>query len=471
MTHTFHTSILRAYDIRGTFSSTLFEQDAVLLGQKIAAYLRKQDRHANFTIGLARDGRTSSPLLHAALQTTLLDLGLHIIDFGIGPSPMGYFAHAAHPLDGLVVITASHNPKGDNGFKILLKGKNLCGQDLLDFANLPTHPHQPHHKGELTHHDIRQDYGLFCTNVLKNENMPPLKIAWDFSHGAMAVMAPFIQQNIPGEHFFLCDVLDGTFPTHDPDPTQIKNLSNIQHTIEQHQCDLGFAFDGDGDRLVVLDHTGRPIDGDRLVVYLAHDVLRAHPHATILSDIKASLSFHEGILKIGGQPQLTRTGHSFIKTKMKSTGALLAGEMSGHIFFADESYGYDDGLYAACRLLRLLARFNRKIKDFEDELPRYATTPEYKLSLPRDDSFLKFTIIQSLQEYLRHENIPFLDEDGIRMEHDKGWWLLRASNTENCLILRLEGRSESDLQNIKNHYRHCIQKSLASYTQLLTHVL
>ena len=471
MKHTFHPSILRAYDIRGTFSSTLFEQDAVLLARKIEAYLRIHTNRDIFTIGLVRDGRISSPILHQTFQKTLLECGLNVIDFGIGPSPMGYFAHAIQPLDGLVVITASHNPKDDNGFKILLNGKNLCGDDLLEFANLPLNTMQSREKGKLTHHDIHKEYGQFCANIFQKENMPRLKIAWDFSHGAMAIMASFIQENIPGEHFFVCDTLDGTFPTHDPDPTQHANLAVLQQSIQKHECDLGFAFDGDGDRLVVLDHTGQPIDGDRLVVYLAHDVLNNHPNATILSDIKASLSFQEGILKIGGTPKLTRTGHSFIKTKMKDTGALLAGEMSGHIFFSDESYGYDDGLYAACRVLRLVARSKCTIKDFEDTLPHYATTPEYKLHLPMEDSFLKFTLIHSLQSYLRHENIPCLEEDGIRMEHEKGWWLLRASNTENCLILRLEGRTEEDLHHIKAHYTHCIQTSLASYGHLLTHVL
>ena len=470
--HTFHPSILRAYDIRGTFTATLFVEDAILLGQKIASYLRTHKTPEPLTVGLVRDGRISSPLLHNALKETLLELGIHIIDFGVGPSPMGYFAHATHTLDGLIVVTASHNPKEDNGFKILLKGKNLCGEELLTFASLPTDLPPAHERGSLTYHDIKEAYVRFCADSVTKESLPPLKIAWDFSHGAMAVMADLMRHHIPGQHFYACDTVDGHFPIHDPDPTNRSNLKSIQNLIRTHQCDLGFIFDGDGDRLVVLDHTGEPIDGDRLVVFLAHDVLRTHPKATILSDIKASITFQEGITHLGGTPLLSRTGHSFIKTKIKQTGALLAGEMSGHIFFADESYGYDDGLYAACRFLRLLGRFDRTAKEFEDRLPRYAITPEYKLKLPAyENPFFKFDIITSLQHYLRTHSIPFLDEDGIRLEQEKGWWLLRASNTENCLILRLEGRDHTALEGIKDHYKKCIERGFPSGAPFLINVL
>lgn len=458
--HTFHPSILRAYDIRGTYGDNLFDADATLLGYKIASYFYGTQSKNIYTLGIVRDGRHSSPALHTQLCESLLSRGIHVIDFGIGPSPMGYYASFFEPINGVVIITASHNPKNDNGFKILLQGENLCGDALQDFAKLPNDL-ESKNSGNYTQKNIIEDYVRHDIQALRE--IPPTanqKIAWDFSHGAMCVIQPLIEKYILGEHFFLCETLDADFPSHDPDPTLQKNLRDIQHCITKNGCAIGFAFDGDGDRLVVLDHLGNSVDGDRLVALLAQDVLTAHPEAIILADIKSSRMFKEAIEKLGGKPSLTRTGHSFIKAKMRETGALLAGEMSGHIFFADENKGYDDGFYAACRVLRLLEHVGKNIHTLNAELPIYTATPEIKIPVP---GHLKFELIECLQQFMRSKDIPFIDDDGVRAELESGWWLIRASNTEEHLIVRMEGLDAKALLSIREQCRKTLMTAMSDH--------
>ncbi|MBX9697352.1 MAG: phosphomannomutase/phosphoglucomutase [Alphaproteobacteria bacterium] len=452
MNHTFHPTILRAYDIRGTYGKTLFDADATLLGHKIATYLQDASLSTSPSLGIVRDGRHSSPSLYKGLCEALLSTGINVIDLGVGPSPLAYFASHVLPVQGVIVITASHNPKDDNGFKILLMGKNLCGEDLLSFAALPNAP-SARIKGTLTQVNLLSDYADHtCSPAPKNA----IKIAWDFSHGAMTVLRPFIEKNVPGSHVFLCDTLDGDFPSHPPDPTQSKNLVMLRECIVKNTCHIGFAFDGDGDRLGVVDHTGTMIDGDRLVTILASDVLNHYPGATIIADIKSSRVFGQTIKALGGVPVLSRSGHSFIKTKMKENGALLAGEMSGHIFYADENYGYDDGLYAACRVLRLLHRTGQSIHTLNAILPIFSATPE--IQIPVEGS-VKFNIIEQLQIYLHNRDILFNDGDGVRFDTDTGWWLVRASNTQDILVVRMEGDDDAALNAIRLHFYETLREA------------
>ncbi len=473
LSHAFHPSILRAYDIRGTFGQTLFETDATLLGYKLATYLQQTRQKKSYTLGIVRDGRQSSPLLHKALSKALCQTGIHSVDFGTGPSPMGYFATFHTPIDGVVIVTASHNPKEDNGFKILLFGKNICGSELQDFAKLPSAtPTPPDQRGTYTQKNILKAYATHTLKALKQieplAKTHKIKIAWDFSHGAMSVIRPFIEAALPAYHYFLCDTLDGGFPSHDPDPTVPKNLAMLQECVTQKGCDIGFAFDGDGDRLGVVDHNGDIIHGDRLVAILAQDVLKHHQGATILADMKSSRVFQQTITKHGGIPLLTRTGHSFIKEKMKETGALLAGEMSGHIFFADENEGYDDGFYAACRVLRLLNRTGKSMEALNANLPTYASTPEIKIPL---QEHLRCQVIQDVRHYLQASAISFLDEDGVRAETKDGWWLIRSSHTEDFLILRFEGYNPKALEVIQHQCLTILEKVSLETRKLATKMI
>ncbi len=451
----FHPSILRAYDIRGTFGENLFPQDATLLGQKIAAYFKRYHPSKTCTMGIVRDGRHSSPALHKVLIESLLCQGIHVLDFGVGPSPLGYYASFFEKIEGLVVITASHNPKQDNGFKILLLGQNICGDALHAFASLPACP-SPEEKGHYHAKNIFEDYIQHTRQALA-KTATKLRVAWDFGHGAMSVLAPYIKKYIPGEHFFLCETLNGDFPSHEPDPTVEKNLALLKECVVSKGCAIGFAFDGDGDRLGVVDHTGAMIAGDRLVTLLGAHFLKNQPGTTVLADIKSSMIFKEVIEKNGGVPLLTRSGHSFIKTKMKETGALFAGEMSGHLFFADENKGYDDGLYAALRVLRMLDEMQMSLHELNNALPSYDATPEIKLSVEVGENF---ATVERVKKDLIHQQKSFSEEDGVRFETDKGWWLIRASNTGNHLIVRMEGRTQDDLEVMKADCKSILKKAL-----------
>lgn len=482
LTDDFYPGILRAYDIRGTWNTTLFVEDAWRLGGKLSTYVRDRydpsitqliapdfekthkDDPKPFVLGIVRDGRESSPALFHALCTSLRVCGIHVIDFGVGPSPYAYYAAHHTPIDGAVMITASHNPKNDNGFKLLIYGESLSADGLHHLAQYPVpqsvhsayaHPLQ-HFSGTLHNDHARlHDYGAHVVTPAMHIRLPK-KIAWDFSNGAMARLKPWIEKHIHTEHIFLCDTLDADFPCHAPDPTVPENRVMIQQAMQKNACDVGFAFDGDGDRVVVLKANGDAIDGDRVVAILAKDVLQKHPGAVVLGDIKASAACVEAIQQAGGHPILTRTGHSFIKAKMKQEGALLAGEMSGHIFFADENKGYDDGLYAACRVLRLLSNTTDTLADLDEGFPRYSSTPEIKIPVDED---VKFKIIERIKKRLRNEQRSFNDLDGVRIDDVRGWWLVRASNTQASIVVRMEARLSKDLKDLhqecRAYLKHC----------------
>ena len=483
LSDSFAPDIVRAYDIRGTYNHNLYNEDAWRLGGKLSIYLRAMYNTTNhaahtqslkkeswdfnfsitqqadpkpFVLGVARDGRHSSPALHHALCQSLRACGIHVVDLGVGPSPYAYFAYYNTAVDGVVMITASHNPKDDNGFKLLIYGKSLSVDDLQTLSSYPLpdcvkEAYRAGQDAQLTgdYHDysnILQDYGAYVVGPAIDIKLPQ-KIVWDFANGAMCCLKPWIKKYIKTQHIFICDDLDPTFRSHEPDPTIPKNRAMIEHTLRQESCDIGFAFDGDGDRLVVIKNDGDAVDGDRLVAILARDVLKNNPGCVVLGDIKSSAVLCEAVEEMGGRPILTRTGHSFIKAKMKETGALLAGEMSGHIFFADENHGYDDGLYAACRVLRLLARAPKTLNQLDDDLPRYDATPEIKIEV---DESQKFILIEKIKARLSHDGKKYNDLDGVRVDDDRGWWLVRASNTQAMLVIRMEGKSRELLNELKN---------------------
>ena len=446
-----HPDILRAYDIRGTFGKNLFEKDAITLAHQFKTLLEEKTEDP-LTILVGRDGRESSPILHKALTETFVSLGIHVIDLGVISSPMLYFAEKKLKPSGAIMITASHNPKDDNGFKMMSMGVGVFGEEIQYLSTLKHST--PKAGGTLTHKDVTEPYIQHILSALETPHqLKGMRIAWDFAGGAVCA-AKDILKKIPGTHFSINDIFDPAFKAHEPDPTVLENMHQLKTLVLSEQCDVGIAFDGDGDRVGVLDHTGAMIDGDRLVTLLAKEVIHHHPGATILADVKSSRVFLDQVKLYGGHPMLTRTGHSYVKAALKKTGALLAGEMSGHIFYADRNDGYDDGLYAGLRLLNILGKEKKSLHALDEALPRYAISPEIRIPYGTKE---KFEIVKKLSDLLLDMDIPFLGEDGIRVENEDGWWLLRASNTQDLLILRFEGLDEAALNRIKDHFNHIIR--------------
>ena len=447
--------IIRAYDIRGIYKQTLFEQDALLIGWSLARYLKNLDSKPK-TVSVCRDGRLSSPALSSALIEGLLTGGVDVMDIGVGPTPMLYFSNFTEPVDAGVMITGSHNPSDYNGFKFIVNRKPFFGDQLQHLQQISReYPYkEPTNKakhGLARHTIITEQYVEMLAGVVKN--LKGFKIAWDPGNGAASEIIKKLTERIPGEHIVLNSTIDGTFPAHHPDPTVLKNLEQIISTVLEHGCDFGIAFDGDGDRIGLVDNLGRVVYGDQILILLAQEILKFHPGATIIADVKASQIFFDQIKKHGGQAVMWKTGHSHIKQHMKDTGALLAGEMSGHIFIADAYYGYDDALYAAVRLIKLLRAQEAKLSDIIDQLPQSYSTPEIRIECREDQ---KFAIVENLKIYFQQHKIKFNDIDGIRYSWKSGWGLIRASNTQNVLVCRFEAASSKEIEEQKNLIAHLL---------------
>jgi phosphomannomutase len=440
--HTFNPTILREYDIRGVVGDTLDAADARAVGRAFAVVVAEA---GGKRVAVGRDGRLSSPELEAALVAGLRDGGIDALCIGLGPTPMLYFAAHTLGVDGGLMVTGSHNPANYNGFKLVLGKKPFFGKDIerlgrIAAGSLPA----TSRPGGAAQRDVMADY---VARLLSDyDGTRSLHIAWDAGNGATGEALQRLTAKLPGRHVLLNETIDGRFPAHHPDPTEPKNLVQLQQAVIGRGCDLGIAFDGDGDRIGVVDGKGRILWGDQLMVVLAGDVIRARPGATIIADVKASQVLFDEIARLGGTPLMWRTGHSLIKTKMAETGAPLAGEMSGHIFYADRYYGYDDALYAAVRLLGILARGSDSLAALRDRLPAVVNTPE--LRFPCADT-RKFAVIAEVRERLQRAGAALSDIDGVRVKTADGWWLLRASNTQDVLVARAEAKDETGLARLK----------------------
>jgi phosphomannomutase len=439
--HNFDPTILREYDIRGIVGDTLHPKDARAIGRSFAKMLGAQ---GGTRVAVGYDGRLSSPSLAEALIKGLSESGIDVVDVGLGPTPMLYFAAYTLPVDGGIMITGSHNPADYNGFKMVIKKKPFFGADIQQLGEHAAAGNFPSGAGSVRKESVLDTYVARVRQDYDGER--ELKVAWDPGNGAMGEALVKIVKTLPGEHFLINEIIDGTFPAHHPDPTEAKNLVQLQQLVAEKGCDLGIAFDGDGDRIGVVDGKGRILWGDQFMALLASDVIRAQPGATIIADVKASQVLFDEIARMGGTPLMWRTGHSLIKTKMAETGAPLAGEMSGHIFFADRYYGYDDALYAAVRLLGILSRGTASLADFRDSLPTVVNTPE--LRFPCSDT-RKFAVVDEVRDRLKKSGVAMSDIDGVRVKTDDGWWLLRASNTQAVLVARAEARDEAGLSRLK----------------------
>jgi phosphomannomutase len=381
--------------------------------------------------------------------------GASAVRIGTGPTPMLYFAAAELPVDAGIMVTGSHNPPTHNGFKMTIAGKPVYGEMIKEIGKMAAAGDYAGGSGGEETTDIRDAYTKKLVAALDGADISKLKVGWDAGNGAAGeIMARLVKQ-LPGTHKILFETIDGTFPNHHPDPTEPENLHHLQDLVAKEKLDLGIAFDGDGDRIGAIDAKGRIIWGDQLLAILGRDVLAKRPGATIIADVKASQALFDEIAKMGGKPLMWKTGHSLIKVKMAETKSPLAGEMSGHIFFADEYYGFDDALYGAVRLLRAVARSGKSLTELRDALPTLVNTPEIRIPCPDEK---KFAIVSDLAGELRKEGANFNDVDGIRISKDGGWWLLRASNTQAVLVARAEAPDEKVLAGLKSDLKARLSK-------------
>lgn len=435
-------TILREYDIRGTIDENIGEAEFRKIGQAFGSQLRAE---GGASVAVGYDGRLSSPMLESAVTEGLAQTGVRVFRVGLGPSPMCYFAAEHLETDAALMVTGSHNPPNYNGVKMTMLGRAFYGSDIQALGERVNAGDYAKGNGDIVDAPV---FDAYVTRLLKDfTGDKDLSVAWDPGNGAAGEVVTALVAQLPGRHVIINGEIDGRFPNHHPDPTVESNLDQLKETVAEHDCDLGLAFDGDGDRIGVMDGLGRVLWGDQILVILARPVLTEIPGATIICDIKASQLFQDEITRLGGNPLLWMTGHSHLKTKLVETGAPLAGEMSAHIFFRHRYYGYDDAVYSAVRLLSILHNGTESLADIHDSLPVYFNTPEIRFDCAEDR---KFVVIDEVRERLRGgDGYTVNDIDGVRVENSDGWWLLRASNTQAVLVARCESKEKAGLARLK----------------------
>ncbi len=446
--------IFRNYDIRGIFEKELTKDTVSLIGRAIGSYVR---RRCGKEIVVGRDGRLSSPQLRDWLVDGIISTGVDVVDIGMVPTPLTYFAIFHWEKDGGVMITGSHNPPEYNGFKILCGKETLYGQQIKELYKIIERDDFEEGKGKVKNREVVQVYINFVlANVHPSRRM---KIVVDGGNGVGCFVAKELFERMGHEvHTLYCEV-DGRFPNHHPDPTVPENMKELSRKTVSLKAEVGIGYDGDADRLGVVDDRGRLLFGDQIMMILIRDVLQKNPGAKIISDVKASKFLFEEIKRLGGVPIMWKTGHSFIKKKMKEEGALLAGEMSGHIFYADRYYGFDDAIYSSARLLEYLSNINEPLSSIVDSLPKAFSTPEIRVETTEER---KFEAVEKIKEKLRelHPDYPVIDIDGVRIEYPDGWALVRASNTQPVLVLRFEASSPEALDRIRKEVEGIVREFL-----------
>ena len=446
-THTFHPSILREYDIRGQIGKTLSEEDAYALGLGFSTFVRKKTGEETPSINVGYDGRETSPALEEQLVKGLVEGGANVTRIGLGPTPMLYFSVKDRGADAGIMITGSHNPPDYNGFKMTLQKEAIFGDLIQEIGDIVSNCDFLTGNGSEVSTDIRDD---FVARLLKDFTCErPLKVAWDNGNGAAGDILQRLTDKLPGEHILLYEDIDGAFPNHHPDPTVDENLQDLRKLVLDEECDLGIAFDGDGDRIGVVDEKGNILRCDILMTIYAKDVLERHPGAAIIGDVKCSQVMFDKIDAMGGKGVIWKTGHSLVKAKMAELNAPLAGELSGHIFFADSYYGYDDALYCSIRLLNALKGVDGGLSSLTADLPVLFNTPEVRFEV---DEAEKFDLVPRIKESIEAQNLKdatLSDIDGLRVTTSDGWWLVRPSNTQDVLVSRVESNSEHGLQRLK----------------------
>lgn len=444
--------ILREYDIRGQVGKNLSTQDAYMLGRAFGTLIV---RDGGKTVAVGYDGRETSPEMSEALIKGLSECGIDVTAIGLGPTPMLYFAVKHLKTDAGIMVTGSHNPSDYNGFKMTLQTKPVYGELIQKLGNIAAAGDFETAEGSVETQDIQDTYVARMLQDLTNQR--PLKIAWDAGNGAAGEILRRLTAKLPGEHILLYDEIDGNFPNHHPDPTVDTNLRDLIQLVHDEGCDLGIAFDGDADRIGVVNEKGHILRCDSLMTIYARDILAEQPGATIIGDVKCSQIMFDEIARLGGEPVMWKTGHSLVKAKLAELNAPLAGELSGHIFFNDKYYGFDDALYCSVRLINALGDEATPLSTLTENLPQVYSTPEIRIEV---DEAEKFDLVPKISAKIKESPNPDEDvneTDGIRVTTPHGWWLLRPSNTQNVLVARAEGNSPAALENLKAHIATLIE--------------
>ncbi|MEJ5301707.1 MAG: phosphomannomutase/phosphoglucomutase [Thermodesulforhabdaceae bacterium] len=449
--------VFREYDIRGIVGKEIPEEDVPVLGKTYGTYMARQGKRR---IVVGRDCRLSSERFRDLLVEGLLSAGMDVVDVGVCPTPVFYFAVRHLDREGGMMITASHNPPEYNGFKICNGYDTISGEEIQKIRKIMETGEFVSGRGTYQEYEILTPYKDFVVNNIK---MGPkkLRIAIDAGNATGGPVALPILQKLGCEvHPLYCE-MDGTFPNHEPDPTVMENLKDIIETVKKEQLDVGIAYDGDCDRLGVVDHNGNVIYGDRLMLIFAREILSRKSGAVFVAEVKCSKVLFDEIEKLGGKAIMWKTGHSLIKAKMKEVGADLAGEMSGHMFFKDRYFGFDDGIYASCRLVEILSNTGKTIPELLEGLPETYNTPEIRVPCPDE---VKFKVVERAREFLRAQGYQVIDVDGARVVFNDGWGLVRASNTQPVLVVRYEAEKPERLKEIQSIVEEAIERAKAELT-------
>jgi len=434
--------VFREYDIRGIVENDFTDDFIVDLGRGYATMLHRAGKHK---ITLGRDCRLSSPRLHDLLLAGLLPSGIDVIDVGIVPTPLLYFSVLHWKVDGGAMITGSHNAAEYNGFKLGIGPTTIFGADIQKLADIIEKRdfHTSRKRGSLNEVAILPEYGDFIRANIKLR--PGLKVAVDGGNGCGGFVAEPLMQDLGATTFGIHIEMDGRFPNHHPDPTVEANMRYLQDAVNKQHAEIGIAYDGDADRVGAVDERGNIVWGDELMVAFSRAILKERPGAAIIGDVKCSQRMYDDIANHGGRPIMWKTGHSLIKSKLKEEHAALAGEMSGHMFFADRYFGFDDAIYASFRLLEIVSTERRGLGAILADLPRSVFTPEIRVDCPDDR---KFEVVRRAAEYFRR-HYQTIDIDGVRVKFDDGWGLVRASNTQPALVVRFEASTQARLNEIR----------------------
>lgn len=441
--------IYREYDIRAVVGEDIKEDEFVTMGRGFGTYFKGLGKSR---IVLARDCRLSSPMIREEVMEGLISTGCDVLDGGICPTPTFYFGVRYLKADGGLMITASHNPPHYNGFKICRGYDTIYGEEIQRVRRIIEEAEFLKGKGTYGQEEIVEPYVERIVNDIVL--IPGIKVAFDAGNGTGGPVGVRILKSLGCDVYALYCEMDGTFPNHEPDPTVLDNMKDLIEEVTTHNLTLGIGIDGDGDRIGAVDSAGEIVFGDMLLLLFARDVLADHPGATVISEVKSSDRMYKDIEAHGGKAIMWKTGHSLIKNKMKETEALLAGEMSGHMFFADRYYGYDDAIYASCRLLEILSKTGKSLAELLSDVPHSHTTPEIRVECPDAE---KFGLVDRLREEFGRQ-YEIIDVDGVRIVYDDGWGLVRASNTQPALVLRFEARSQDRLAAIKTLVEDAIER-------------
>ncbi len=446
--------IFRQYDIRGLVDRDLTPESVETLGKAFGTYFRQHNRKQ---VAVGRDCRLSSPEFSEVLSKGLMSTGCDVVELGTIPTPLLYFAIYYKKMETGVMITGSHNPPEYNGFKMMLGEDTLYGPDIQDILQIvQSEEFIRGNAGKKEIYNIIPEYENYVVENIKVHKK--LNVVVDAGNGTGGAVAVPIFKKLGCEVTELFCEMDGRFPNHHPDPTLPEALETLIKTVAESQADLGIAYDGDADRIGVIDDKGNIIWGDQLMIIFARDILPSNPGAPVISEVKASKLLYEEVEKLGGRPIMWKTGHSLIKKKIKEEKALVAGEMSGHIFFADRFFGFDDAIYSSARLLEILSRTEKKLSEMLDDLPTTYHTPEIRIYA---SDAVKFKIVEEVKKELA-KKYPIVDIDGVRALFPKGWGLVRASNTQEVLVLRFEAETEQDLADIRKEVEKTVERAIQS---------